>query len=47
MLAYTDKSGINKKIGLACIFSGQHKAIKKFLGTNKISIIYMKELERF
>ena len=44
-LAYTDESGINKKIGLACIILGERKTIKKFLGTEKTSNMYMRELQ--
>lgn len=47
ILAYIDRSGINKNIGSACIILGQRKAIKKFLGTDKISIVYMGELQGF
>ena len=44
-LAYTDGSGINEKISSACIILGQCKAIKKFLGTDKISTVYMGEIQ--
>ena len=44
-LAHTDGSGINKKIGSTCIILGQRKAIKKFLGIDKTSIVYMGEMQ--
>lgn len=44
-LAYTDGSGINNHIGSACIILGQRKAIKKFLGTDKTSTVYMGEMQ--
>lgn len=44
-LAYTDGSGINNKIGSACIISGQRKSIKKFLGTDTTSTVYMGEMQ--
>lgn len=44
MLAYTNGSGINKKIGSAYIILGQRKFIKKFLKIEKISTVYMGEL---
>ena len=44
-LDYTDGSGINKKIGSACVILGQRKVIKKFLGTDKTSTVYMGEMQ--
>lgn len=44
-LAYTNKCGFNKKIGLACIILSQHQVIKKFLETNKTSIVYIGEMQ--
>ena len=36
---------MNKKIGSACIILGQRKAIKKLLGTDKTSTVYIGELQ--
>ena len=43
--AYTDGSGINQKIGSACIILGKGEAIKRFLGTDKTSTVYMGEMQ--
>lgn len=43
-VAYTDGSGINKKISFSFIVQGKSKAIKKFLGAHTYNIVYMKEL---
>ncbi len=45
-LAYIDGSGINNKIGSACIILGQRKRIKKFLGIDITSTVYMGEMQR-
>lgn len=45
ILAYSNKSGINQKISLAFIILAKRKAIKKFLGTDKTSIVYMEEMQ--
>lgn len=44
-LAYIERSGINKKISSACIILGQCKAIRKFLGTDKTSTVYMEKMQ--
>lgn len=44
-LAYTDGSGINQKISLAYIILGKREAIKRFLGTDKTSTVYMGEMQ--
>ncbi len=44
-LAYTDGSGINQKIGSACIILGKRETIKRFLGTDKTSTVYMGEMQ--
>ena len=38
VVAYTDGSGINEKIGSSCVIQGESKAIKKFLGTRTCNI---------
>lgn len=43
-LAYTNGSGINQKIGSTCIILGKREAIKRFLGTDKTSTVYMGEM---
>ena len=45
IVAYTDGSGINEKIGSSCVIHGKTKAIKKFLGANTCSTVYMGELQ--
>ena len=45
IVAYTDGSGINEKIGSSCVIQGKAKAIKKFLGANTCSTVYMGELQ--
>ena len=44
-MAYTDESGINKKIGFSCVIQREFKAIKKFMKICACSIVYMKELQ--
>ncbi len=34
IVAYTDGSGINEKIGSSCVIQGESKAIKRFLGAH-------------
>ena len=45
IVAYTDESGINKKIGSSCMIQGEFKAIKKFFGMCTCSTVYMGELQ--
>ena len=45
IVAYTDGSGMNEKIGSSCVIQGESKAIKKFLGTRTCSTVYMGELQ--
>ena len=40
-VAYIDGSRINKKIGSSCVIQGKTNVIKKFLGANTCSIVYM------
>ena len=44
-VAYTDGSGINEKIGSSCVIQGKTNVIKKFLGANTCSTVYMGELQ--
>ncbi len=45
LVAYTDGSGINNKIGSYCIIPKKSKVIKKFLGARARCTVYMGELQ--
>lgn len=45
VVAYTNESGINKKIGFSCIIQEKTKAIKTFLRANIFSTVYIRELQ--
>lgn len=45
IVAYIDGRGINEKIGSSYVIQWKTKAIKKFLGANIFSIVYIWELE--
>ena len=45
IVAYTDGSGINNKIGSSCIIPKKSKVIKKFLGARTRCTVYMGELQ--
>ncbi len=45
IVAYTDRSGINNKIGSSCIIPKKSKVIKKFLRARIRCTVYMRELQ--
>ncbi len=45
IVAYTDGSGINNKIGSSCIISKKSEVIKKFLGARTRCTVYMEEVQ--
>lgn len=45
IVAYTDGSGINEKIGSSCVIPEKLNAIKRFLGARTHCTVYMGELQ--
>ncbi len=45
IVAYTDGSGINNKIGSSCVIPEKSKVIKKFLGAHTRCTVHMGELQ--
>lgn len=45
IVAYTDGSGINNKIGFSCVISEKCKVVKRFLGARTRCTVYMGELQ--
>lgn len=47
LVAYTEGSGINEKIGPSCVIEGNGRVIIKFLGSHICSTVYMGETARY